>query len=106
MMTTRAVMIEIGNTLSKERYRQAAVMLLNSLEADSKVEIIPLTEELYGQAFDLYCKRPDKECGLTDCISFTVMREHEITESLTADEHFQQAGFRALLRDDPSWGIG
>ena len=36
--------------------------------------------------------------SLTDCISFVVMRHHEIAEALTADRHFEQAGFAALLR--------
>ncbi len=97
MVTTRAVMLEIGNALSKLRYRQAALELLESLEADPDVEIIPLSEELYTQAFHLYCNRPDKEWGLTDCVSFVVMQDRQITEALTTDDHFQQAGFQALL---------
>jgi hypothetical protein len=35
-----------------------------------------------------------------DCVSFIVMQYSGITEALTADEHFQQAGFRALLREN------
>lgn len=75
LITTRAVILEIGNALAKWRYRQAAVELLNSLEADPNVEIVPLTEDLYARAFDLFRTRPDKEWGLTDCISFVVMHE-------------------------------
>jgi len=41
--------------------------------------------------------RNDKDWSLTDCISFIVMEEHGITEALTGDRHFEQAGFRALL---------
>jgi uncharacterized protein len=105
MLTSRAVMIEIGNALSKERYRQAAIMLLNSLETDPKVEIILLNEELYRQSFELFCQRTDKEWGLIDCISFAVMQQRGISEALTTDEHFEQAGFCALLREGSSWGI-
>jgi uncharacterized protein len=32
-----------------------------------------------------------------DCISFVVMRDLSITEALTGDHHFQQAGFEALF---------
>jgi len=32
------------------------------------------------------------------CISFVVMEQHGIVEALTADHHFEQAGFKALLR--------
>lgn len=99
LVTTQAVLLEIGNALSRQRYRRAAVVLLNALETDSKVEIVSLSEQLYTQAFQLYCQRLDKEWGLVDCISFIVMQERGITEALTADEHFQQAGFRVLLRE-------
>jgi uncharacterized protein len=45
----------------------------------------------------LYGRRPDKAWSLTDCISFEVMTERGITEALTSDHHFMQAGFQALL---------
>lgn len=97
LITTRAVMLEIGNALAKLRYRNAAIELLDALEQDSNVEIIPISEQLYKRAFQLYRERPDKEWGLTDCISFVVMKDRELTDALTTDEHFKQAGFHALL---------
>jgi len=39
-----------------------------------------------------------KEWQLTDCISFIVMEDKEITDALTGDHHFEQAGFTALLK--------
>lgn len=99
IVTTRAILIEIGNALSKQRYRQEAVKLLDALEADPHVEVIPQSEELYGRAFQLYRERPDKDWGLTDCVSFIVMQDRGVTEALTTDEHFQQAGFQALMRE-------
>jgi uncharacterized protein len=98
LITTRAIMLEIGNALSKQPHRQTAVELLESLEQDPSVEIVPLTEELYKQAFELYQQRLDKEWGITDCISFIVMSERNLQEALTTDKHFQQAGYKALLR--------
>ena len=97
MITTRAVVLEIGNALSTLRYRAAAIELLDSLEEDPNVEIIPLSDELYNRGMELYRQRPDKEWGITDCISFVVMEDYGLTEALTTDEHFKQAGFRALL---------
>jgi uncharacterized protein len=99
LITARPVVLEIGNALARPRYRQAAVALLQSLERDPNVEIVPLTEELYAQGFDLFQNRPDKEWGITDCISFVIMRERGLSEALTTDEHFEQAGFVALLRE-------
>jgi hypothetical protein len=91
-----------SNVLSKPRYRQAAVQLLTALEADPNVDIVPLSEALYARALQLYRERPDKEWGLTDCVSFLVMQDRGLIEALSTDEHFQQAGFRALLREESS----
>ena len=53
LVTTRAILLEIGNALSKERYRQAAVKLIESLENDPNVEIVPLSEELFSHIMRL-----------------------------------------------------
>ena len=100
LITTQAVVLEIGNALSKLRYRAAAVKLLYALEHDPSIEVVPLSEVLFAKGFELYQQRPDKEWGLTDCVSFVLMQERGITEALTADIHFRQAGFRALLSED------
>jgi hypothetical protein len=97
LITTRAVVLEIGNALAKLRYRQAAVALLAALENDPRIEIVPLSEELYQQALHLFQTRLDKEWGLTDCISFEVMKARGITQALTTDHHFAQAGFQIRL---------
>jgi len=96
-ITTRAVIVEIGNTLSKERHRKNAIDIITFLEIDPDVNIVPFSDDLYHRAFQLYKKRSDKEWGITDCISFVVMEDYRLTEALTADKHFQQAGFKALL---------
>lgn len=98
LVTTQARLLEIGNALSKQRYRTAAIQLLESLVADPNVEIIVLSNDLYEAAFTLFRNRLDKEWGLIDCLSFVVMHERGMMEALTADDHFTQAGFRALLR--------
>lgn len=98
LVTTRAILLEIGNGLASLRYRAEAVRVLSSLETSPGVEVLPMSEDLYQRGFDLFRRRPDKEWGLVDCISFQVMQERGITESLTTDGHFEQAGFRALLR--------
>ena len=98
LVTTQAILLEIGNALSKQKYRAAAIQLLESLESDPNVKIVPLTNELYDAAFQLFRSRQDKEWGLVDCISFVVMQSLSITEALTADDHFNQAGFKALLK--------
>lgn len=98
LVTTQAILLEIGNALSKQKFRAAAIELLDALATDPNVEVVPLTNSLYQVAFNLFKQREDKEWGLVDCISFVVMQERGITDALTADAHFQQAGFRALLK--------
>ena len=100
MLTTHAVLLEVGNALARAKHRKAAVKLLISIEEDPALEIVTFSESLYQQAKQLYISRPDKEWGLTDCLSFVVMQQRGVTAALTTDVHFRQAGFRALLLDD------
>jgi len=98
MLTTQAIVLEIGNALSKPRLRPAAVELLTSILTDTRIEIVALIPALIRQAFGLFQQRPDKNWGMTDCTSFVVMKERAVHGALTTDEHFEQAGFTALLR--------
>lgn len=86
--------------MAKLRYRSAAVKLLKALEEDPNVEIVPLSEELYKRGWLLYRERMDKEWSLTDCISYIVMQERSLTDALTTDKHFRQAGFIVLLDEE------
>lgn len=72
--------------------------MLKALRADRRVRILTAEQSLLDRAIDLYQRRPDKDWSLTDCTSFVVMEEERITDALTADHHFEQAGFRALLK--------
>lgn len=99
LITTRAVILEIGNALAKARHRAASVALLDAIEHDPRIGIVPVSEDLFHDAAALYRKHRDKEWGLTDCLSFVVMSQRRLTEALTADDHFRQAGFRVLLSD-------
>ncbi len=96
-LTTQAVLLEVGNALSKRHLRRGAVAVVDGFSHDPTVDIVPLTPDLFDQGFALFGERPDKEWGLVDCVSFAVMRERGLGDALTADIHFRQAGFRALL---------
>ena len=96
-MTTAWVVTEIADALAMPRQRGLFVDLLEQLSSDPSMTIVPATDELFNRGVNLYARRPDKAWSLTDCISFVVMREYGLTEALTGDRHFEQAGFRALL---------
>ncbi len=100
LITTEFVLVEIADGLARVRFRLQAAQLIAALQASALVEIIPASSDLFTAALELYRNRPDKDWGLTDCASFVAMRERVLSEALTTDEHFRQAGFRALLLED------
>jgi len=62
--------------------------------------VISLNQNLFDKGFAFYQTYQDKTWGLVDCVSFIVMRENGITDALTNDKRFQQAGFNPLMRND------
>jgi uncharacterized protein len=92
-----AILLEIGNSLSSVKARNIAVKLKENIENSSRIEVISLMPELIERRWKLYAERTDKDWGIVDCISFVVMNDFGITEALTADRHFKQAGFTKLL---------
>ncbi len=98
MVTTRAVQIEVMDAFSDPRHRGLAVRFWRRTNNDPKLIIVPLDDQLLNRAAALFGNRPDKEWSMTDCISFVVMQDRKIAEALTNDHHFQQAGFRCLLK--------
>ena len=96
---TDAILIEVGNALAS-RNRGAATEFIESCHLDRRFRVISVNKSLLLNALSLYRKHDDKTWGITDCLSFVVMKEQELTIALTADRHFIQAGFRALLLEN------
>lgn len=94
-VTTDAVLLEIGNGLSRN-YKQEAIQLIKEFISLETVEVVELTPELFIEAFRVYKIYRDKQWGLVDCLSFVVMWERNINKVLTFDRHFIQAGFQIL----------
>lgn len=95
---TEAVLVEVGNALGAVN-RPAAVQFIQQSYYTANLQVVMVDTPLLTRALQLYSERPDKTWGLTDCISFVVMWEQGLTDAVTADVHFVQAGFRALLRE-------
>lgn len=96
-LLTDAVLLESGNALAK-KYREEVIEIIDGFQNSDDVEIARLDPEVFEAGFDLFKQHNDKTWGLVDCISFVVMRERGVTDALTYDQHFTQAGFRALMR--------
>ena len=99
IVTTEFVLMEVANFFSKAAKRAAFIDLLADLKAGEETEIVSSSAELFGRAVDLFTRRPDKDWSLTDCTSFVTMTDRGLTDALTVDRHFEQAGFRILLTD-------
>nr|WP_085953329.1 PIN domain-containing protein [Calothrix sp. PCC 6303] len=97
LITTDSVLLEIGNALARN-YKNEAVEIIEHFLISDDIEIVQLTPELFAQAFTLYKTHQDKGWGLVDCISFVVMKQAGVSQALTFDQHFVQAGFQALMR--------
>jgi predicted nucleic acid-binding protein len=97
IVTTHWVLTEVADAMAHPQHRPLFVRLLSTLSADANVVVVPADAALFDRGVDLFRTRPDKDWPLTDCISFLVMQDRSIREALTADIHFEQAGFIRLL---------
>ena len=98
IITTRWILAEVGNALCGVNARQSFATFLEGLADQAQVMVLPDSDSLFDQGIKLFSGRPDKEWSLTDCISFAAMRVCSLEEVLTGDHHFEQAGFRLLMR--------
>lgn len=98
ILTTNWVLTELGNYLSKGPDRPLFAAFVRDLRSDARVRIVSVDERLFDLGMSLYEDRRDKQWSMTDCISFVIMDERAVREAFTADHHFEQAGFVALLK--------
>lgn len=99
IVTTAWIVQELGDGLAPTTQRGVFVRLLAAMRADACTELIPPDNTTRQAGLRLFAERPDKDWSLTDCVSFVTMQERGIAEALTADHHFTQAGFVALLAE-------
>jgi predicted nucleic acid-binding protein len=97
-LTTYWVLLELANYCASTPYRETAGAFIATWLGDAAEECVSPSGAAFLEGLRLYRDRPDKEWSLTDCISFSLMRERRIVEALTSDHHFEQAGFQILLK--------
>jgi uncharacterized protein len=91
------IILEIGDGYAKIGRRTKGLKILDRFMKEEGFYIFPLTDSLFFNGLSIYQSRLDKAWGLTDCISFALMKQEGIQDALTSDLHFRQAGFQALL---------
>lgn len=95
----RAIILEIADGYARRSRRAKGMGFVRQFHEEDGFRIESIDDVLWQSAINLYYSRPDKEWGLTDCVSFALMEREGINEALTADPHFRQAGFVPLLLD-------
>ena len=99
VVTTNYVLSELVALFTRSRVRRVrALDYINGICSNPLVEIIHVDLALDAAAWELLENRQDKEWSLVDAASFVVMKNRRITEALTTDHHFEQAGFTRLLK--------
>jgi uncharacterized protein len=100
VLTTEAVLWELLNAFAARKTRGLAYEVYREIHADPSIEVTHAGEGSEARAIQLYADHHDKDWGITDCFSFVVMQQRGLAEALTADKHFTQADFTALLLHD------
>jgi predicted nucleic acid-binding protein len=98
LWTTDAVLLEVAAAFSHPDHRAIAIRIWHEFHGgNSRCHSCEVAGSRLHQAVELFAQRSDKAWSLTDCLSFVVMDEAQLSAALTADHHFIQAGFGALL---------
>lgn len=100
LLVTEYVLVEFVDGFSRPDWRNRAYQVIDRLKHPN-CTIVGAENELFRAGLALHRERSDKAWSLTVCISFHVMRHHDIHQALAYDHHFEQAGFEPLLRREP-----
>ena len=98
IVTSTWILLEVGDALSQVADRPTFLRLLEDLANDPSATVVSATQEEFDKARALFAARPDKDWSMTDCTSFVIMQQRGLTDAITGDKHFEQAGFIRLLK--------
>ncbi|MGA2063015.1 MAG: PIN domain-containing protein [Thermoguttaceae bacterium] len=96
LITTSYIFSELVTFFNSRGLHDKAIKFGRSLLRSQSVTLIHVDETLFHQGWIYFEKHRDKKYSLTDGISFLVMQKNSITDALTFDKHFDQAGFRTI----------
>ena len=77
--------------------RNPSLAYAGEIANDPEIEVVWVSSAVHNEALVLLQSQLDKSYSLCDAVSFVLMRRRNITDALTTDRHFDQAGFRRLL---------
>jgi uncharacterized protein len=100
IVTSDLVLVEFMNGMSAfGGLRQETTEFIDLLHAATNIEIVAFSSQRFRQSVAHYKRFYDKQWSLTDCDSMLLAEQRGIQEIATRDHHFEQASFKALLRD-------
>jgi uncharacterized protein len=97
IVTTQWVLVKVADAFSQPRDRGLFAKLLEFMEADNRIQVVTASDITFRLGAAMFLGRSDKSWSLTDCISFEVIENQGITEALTGDHHFSQAGYTPMF---------
>jgi predicted nucleic acid-binding protein len=95
LFTTSQVLLECGNTASRQPFRSDVVEFRSAMAENGSL-IVPTAEDEEA-AWSAYRRGEAGSAGIVDHVSFVVMRRLGLTEAFTNDAHFRAAGFQTLF---------
>ena len=100
VVTSNFILAELTGLLTSplriSKLRQ--IQFIRSVRSSALIEVVAIDATTEAEAWTLWESRPDKSWSLIDCSTFVLMQKRGIAEALTADHHFEQAGFVRLLK--------
>ena len=96
LITTSYVFDEVVTFFNNRNRHEKAVELGGRLLQSPSIELVHVDESLFEEAWSFFQQYQDKAFSLTDCVSFVLMTQRQVTTALTFDKHFKQAGFLLL----------
>lgn len=96
MATTNFVLDETLTLLLLRLGLPAARAWWDRVSQSPRVTITDINAEVRRDSLDWSFRYEDKDFSFTGCTSFAFMRREKISEVLTTDRHFLQAGFVAV----------
>ncbi len=96
-MTTDYVLDETATLLKVRGHAHLLSAFFDIVFASQACRLEWTDAEQFINTRILFLKHIDHDWSFTDCVSFRVMKKLRLSEALTKDEHFEEAGFTALL---------
>jgi predicted nucleic acid-binding protein len=92
-ITSNFILDEAFTLLARRAGYSFAADKARRIYSSNTILILRPSEDHELMALDLLEKYADQEVNFTDCVSFALMKSHEIRKVFTFDRHFRLAGF-------------